>query len=702
MTDLHPFAQTMVPTDCEFGPDGAFYILDWIGGWDMTNKGRIFKVRDEKAMADPRVAEAQKIIASDLTKATTEELVKQLGHAHRQVRQEAQFELVRRKEWRSFESVLSKPANDLALMHAIFGMGQLNNSRGVLEYLTHAKPEVRVAAVRTLTRFQGVGGFLALDRTRVALSDPDPAVRAAGALLYAKQVGMNAVGESLQPLFDLLASNNNADAYVRQAAVEGLVRATNDPAKLLAAYAAKPTNAASPAVRLGVVLALRKQRGEQLAQFVADGDPVVQAEAARAICDENITAAMPALAGLSASQSPTEPVLYRVLGANYKLGTPEAASRVARFAATPGAAPHLREFALKLLEDWSKPARRDPITGCRQDLPARDEAIVRAAVTPVVASLFNGPDALRKEAAQATAKLGITEVGPLMLATVKDESLAKEVRVEALLTLEVLKAKELAEATSLAVNSPVDLVRAAARVVRIKANPSAGVEELPKLLADPKGAIVEKQLLLGVLGTLPESKVADETLATMLDEQLAGTLPAELKLDAVEAAKARATKAKLKLYAPLRDKLKAIDLADRAAVKTDALARDRDAIAGGDSERGKSVFLNNSAVYCQRCHMLDGQGGQVGPAMNGIGAEAPARLPAGEHRQPEREDRRGLPVGDRLDGRRQVALGRAEVAHGKGTHARDAGEQSHSWCRPRTSTARSPTRARCPRTCTRS
>ena len=426
-----------------------------------------------------------------------------------------------------------------------------------------------------------------------------------------------------QPLFDLLSSNNNADAYVRQAAVEGLVRATNDPAKLLAAYAAKPTNAASPAVRLGVVLALRKQRGAELAQFVADGEPIVQAEAARAICDENITAAMPALAGLSASQSPTEPVLYRVLGANYKLGTPEAAGRVARFAATPGAAPHLREFALKLLEDWSKPSRRDPITGCRQDLPARDETVVRAAVTPVVAGLFNGPDSLRKEAAQATAKLGITEVGPLMLATVKDETLAKEVRVEALLTLEALKAKELAEATGLAVNSPVDLVRAAARVVRIKANPSAGVEELPKLLADPKGAIVEKQLLLGVLGTLPESKIADETLATMLDDQLAGMLPAELKLDAVEAAKARATKAKLKLHAPLRDKLKAIDLADRAAVKTDALARDRDAIAGGDSERGKSVFLNNSAVYCQRCHMLDGQGGQVGPAMNGIGAKHP-------------------------------------------------------------------------------
>ena len=39
-----PFIRNMLPTDCEFGPDGAFYWSDWVGGWDMPNKGRIFRV----------------------------------------------------------------------------------------------------------------------------------------------------------------------------------------------------------------------------------------------------------------------------------------------------------------------------------------------------------------------------------------------------------------------------------------------------------------------------------------------------------------------------------------------------------------------------------------------------------------------------------------------------------------------------------
>ena len=190
VTDLHPFAQTMVPTDCEFGPDGAFYILDWIGGWDMTNKGRIFKVRDEKAMADPRVAEAQKIIASDLTKATTEELVKQLGHAHRQVRQEAQFELVRRDDHQALQSVLSKPANDLALVHAVWGLGQRGGHTHQLGYLIeHENPAVRSAVLRALLKPDRGGPASSnapFKNLRNAINDPDAGVRAAAALYHAK------------------------------------------------------------------------------------------------------------------------------------------------------------------------------------------------------------------------------------------------------------------------------------------------------------------------------------------------------------------------------------------------------------------------------------------------------------------------------------------------------------------------------------
>ena len=48
---------------------------------------------DPEAMKNPAVAEAKKLIAEGFEKKSVDELVKLLEHPHRQVRQEAQFEL---------------------------------------------------------------------------------------------------------------------------------------------------------------------------------------------------------------------------------------------------------------------------------------------------------------------------------------------------------------------------------------------------------------------------------------------------------------------------------------------------------------------------------------------------------------------------------------------------------------------------------
>jgi quinoprotein glucose dehydrogenase len=155
--------------------------------------------------------------------------------------------------------------------------------------------------------------------------------------------------------------------------------------------------------------------------------------------------------------------------------------------------------------------------------------------------------------------------------------------------------------------------------VKAKADPTAAAKDLPALLKDVNASLIEKQMALGVLGTL-KGKEVDTSLAEWLDQYAAGKVPAELKLDVLEAATARATAGTLSVI-ELRDKLKAIDQAARAAAEKDPLARHRESLAGGDAEKGRAIFLNNAAVYCQRCHKLDGQGGDVGPAMNGIAAK---------------------------------------------------------------------------------
>ncbi len=46
MVDSEQFLWGLAATDVDFGPDGALYVSDWVNGWEMTMKGRVFKVLD--------------------------------------------------------------------------------------------------------------------------------------------------------------------------------------------------------------------------------------------------------------------------------------------------------------------------------------------------------------------------------------------------------------------------------------------------------------------------------------------------------------------------------------------------------------------------------------------------------------------------------------------------------------------------------
>ncbi len=634
VVDLHPFVRGMVPTDCEFGPDGAFYWSDWVGGWDKPGKGRIFRVTDPEAMKDPAVAQARKLIAEGFGKKSAEELAKLLEHPHRQVRQEAQFEMVERTLDQTLAKVLAVSKSQTARLHAIWGLGMYERihhkgaSIDLIAVLDDPDPVIRANALKTLATLPipiKADPDQKFTREKVAkyLADPDARVQAAAALLYGKMGHLPREAEQafFRPLFDLLKSNDDKDPYLRQAAVQGLVSAVENPCQLIEAWRTAGAKSDTPAVRLGLVLALRRLQCPKLSEFLNDSDPRVVTEAARAICDQDLMQPMADLAKLADKPGLSESVAYRALAANFKLGKPEGAARIAHFAARSDEPDHLREFALKLLADWAKPPRRDPIVGTTMSLPERPAADAVAAVKPVLQRLFAGSDEVRREAVRVTAKLGIADVGPLMAGLVADAKQPASVRVEALFALEAVKAKELADAAKAALESPEPRLRAAARVVRAKADPAAAARELPALLADETATVVEKQMALGVMGSLKESKEVDAALAGWLDRYAAGRVPDELKLDVLEAARSRADAEKLTLHAPLREKLRAIDRAARAASEKDPLARYREALAGGDAEKGRAIFLNNSAVSCQRCHKLDGQGGEVGPPLNGVGAK---------------------------------------------------------------------------------
>ena len=622
------FVSGMVPTDCEFGPDGAFYWSDWVSGWAPQNRGRIFRVEDPEAMKNPAVGEAKKLFAEGFSKKTVEELVKLLEHPHQQVRLEAQWELAGRKEGKDAFVKCLASANRMARIHAIWGLGQLKVLNPLAPLCSDPDIEIRcqIARVSAWHRNEPAAWFNAFQ----LIHDGDARVTALacaayGLMDYANmgriQLNPLAVGKPelvLNPLFEILKANNDKDTYLRQSAVNAMVSMAGNDEVILKLWTNSKDKYDTPAVRMGVVLALRKLESKKLNEFLADAEPRIVAEAARAIYDQNLMEPMVELAKLADKPGLPDAIAFRAAAANFKLGKAENAVRVANVAARTSENDSLRAGALRMLGQWAKPTRLDIITGLTQDLGERPAEFAVKAIRPVLGKLFVGGEAVRKEAVATTTKLGIQDVAPLMMVIVKDDKQPVSARVDALFALDALKAKALGEAVKIAESATHATLRGAALLISAKLDPKAASTTLPAKLKLDTTSTIEKQYAFEALGQMPESKEADETLAAWLDEYTKGKVAQEIQLDLLRAAKARTETKKLKLHAPLKAKLDTIDKVASGAEAKDHLAKYRETLAGGDATRGRDIFLNNSAVYCQRCHKLDNQGGEVGPAINGI------------------------------------------------------------------------------------
>ena len=137
-------------------------------------------------------------------------------------------------------------------------------------------------------------------------------------------------------------------------------------------------------------------------------------------------------------------------------------------------------------------------------------------------------------------------------------------------------------------------------------DPNAAMDALRKGLET--GPVAEQQGSLATLGAIANEK-ADALIASWLDRLNTGNVPPEIRLDLVEAAA-------MTNDAGLKQKVATYE-ATRST--TDPLSEFRDALVGGDASRGGRIFREKAEVQCLRCHMIDGNGGQVGPVLTGIG-----------------------------------------------------------------------------------
>jgi quinoprotein glucose dehydrogenase len=593
----------------DFGTDGSLYVLDWVETWGGVGKGRIYKFSDPTA--DTKLqAETKKLISEGMSRRTPEELGKLLEHPDQRVRQAAQFELVARGAGSA--SVLVEAArhgaNTLARVHGIWGLGQLATedrkhtqidapfSDLAAFFLTDRDPEVRAQAAHVL----GYNPAAHVEKKLIAmLADSAPRPRMFAALALRKLADPAAV----EPLFAMLAENNDHDPVLRHAAVMGLTGCAQ-----VADLVAK-TGDPSVAVRAGAVVALRRLESAEIAKFLDDKDQTVVLEAARAIYDVPIAGAMPALAKLSGRKDLTDAnLLLRVLNANYRLGQTENAVALAAYAANGAAPEPSRREALTLLTNWASPEARDRLINLHRPLPDRGPNDAASAVAASIPSLLkDSPAPIQEAAARLVTKLGIQSAGDSLFTLAMSPGASSGAKIAAIEALAAIKDPRLAQVARAALADKDGAIRAKGLQALTDADPAAAVKLIGEVLntgntRDKQGALLALQQLKG-----PE---ANALLSEWLDRLMAGSVPPEIQLDVLETARKANT-------VELNNKLKQYEA---ALPSSDPLSHYMVALSGGDASRGRKIFREKPETQCTRCHKCEIGDSQVGPDLTHVAA----------------------------------------------------------------------------------
>jgi quinoprotein glucose dehydrogenase len=584
--DQKTFVGDLWPTDVEIGNDGAVYIADWVNGWGMPNKGRIFRVADPALAKTDEVRRARELIARGMADVPVDEIKELLGHPDQRIRQAAQFELAALKAIPALKSALRSP-EPLARLHAIWGLGQTGVVDSLVNVLGSPEAEDRAQAAKVLGDRRFAGAFEGLVRL---LKDGSSRVRSFAAIALGK-LGRK---EATDPLFDMLRGNADQDAWLRHAGVMGLVGSGD-----VAAIVAKSGDE-SVSVRLASLLALRRLNREEIAVSLEDKDPAIVFEAVRAINDAPVNAAMPKLAAMLSKTLPDK-AWSRAINAAYRLGD---SALLASFTSRKDVPPAAVVEALRALRDWAHPSGRDRILHVWRPVPDRDSKTAQQGLGGSIDLLLDeGSDPVKQAAAEAAAALEIRAAAP-RIAKLAEKG-TPGVRIAALKALATLKDERLAAAVTAASQDKDANVRKEATKLLAQLNLPNSVAMLEKT-ATEEGPVPVRQNAIAALGMI-SAPDAEKTLGKLMDALLAGRLPAALKLDVLDAAAAKAG---------LKDKIAAYQATWK---KDDVLAGYREAMEGGDAEIGRRIFLEKSEVSCQKCHKVKGQGGEVGPILDTVG-----------------------------------------------------------------------------------
>lgn len=607
-----------------WGPEGAFYMADWEGGYPLDEKGSIWRVdaksgRDEKARA-----EVLALLSGEFQKQTVDELTELLGHADQRVRVGAQLELVKRAQWERLAAVVrDEKASEFTRCHAVWGLG-IGMRRGLcdaevcVEMVADASARVREQVAKVLgdaPKAMGVDGAVLIPLLR----DKVAPVRVQAGLA----LGKLKVAAALPGLVSM-AILDGADPVLRHAVAMGMAGCA-EVGKLAALAKSE-----SMWVRAAALLALRELRAPEVAVFLTDEEPRLVDEAARAIHDDaGVPAAWPKLAALmDEKRAFSEMTRRRVLNAAFRVGGAENAIRVLDFALDESQPEPLRQAAFEHLAEWVEPPKLDWVDGMVHDLSQRDAGGADEAALARVTELLALKEAKLKSAAiLMLVALKVPVAAEAMVTMIGDKSAPSAVRAEALKLMAAQHGDKSALDEALAGAWKEDVPRelkAAALEVMVERRPVAFADRLTAVLAKEKDLAL-KQLALGLAGSVAaDGKVATgAVVAEWMDRLSAKKVPEELVLDLLDAA------AVLGVVVPeLQAAVAAYETARPApsvgANGIPVMPLPKELLKGGDRERGKEVVTNHLGGNCLACHVVEAaEGSNVGPALTGIGKLKP-------------------------------------------------------------------------------
>lgn len=617
LTDSHEFIWSILGTDVDFAPDGSLYVSDWVNGWVGEGKGRIYRFAHSAHVSEVSGANVPQLLKGGIKAAAIPKLVNLLAHADRRIRQESQFELVKREAVTELIAAAEGESSQLSSVHGTWGLWQLGlKSRDnasaiaatILQLIESQSGETQIQAVRVLTDLMarhGVSEVLndqrdsALERLRHLTESPD--LRLAG--FAAVAVGKCGRLPDVESLRSLLRRNDGADPVVRHQAVMGLTSLAQRSPQVLNAG-----NDSHVSERLATVLAMRRLQDYRITRFLTDSSPAVVLEAARAINDEPIAAGLPALASLIDGRELPDPMLRRVLNACYRLGEPAHAASVALFAADSSRPEVLRLVAARMLETWNSPRNTDPVTGRWNPVGDREVYGLDRAVETALPAMFQGPADLQAIAVKIAGQLKIRSATPAIESFFADQEVAVETRLAAFAALAAVS-----ETTSSLIqrglSDTAEPIRIAALELFASHAPDKAIPALQHAIrSDTPRATQAALRLLGAIRTT----AAEQILLEEFNRLSEGQLPKESVLDLLTAAESHGTNNLTAALSAFRN--------SQAAQGTN-ISGWTECLYGGDAKAGETVFFGRAAVSCRRCHKVHGDGGEVGPDLSAIGKE---------------------------------------------------------------------------------